>query len=325
MVLLPFLPPPPQRGGGEETPFENCAKERHLSTTNANMYTPFCTDVTSVIAPLAIEGCTDKDGEQKPAPVMVKIEGAERGKEEGTAPAATTMAPAQLACHAGGACCNCGLQSSCRTARCTFRRVGRNCMSCWCLVRCASVGPQTRQEEQRMKQSGRGRVEGQRRGKRRRGWGKGAPARARAEESGKAEHTKENGNGPRRRNVPSIPPRPGTGTRERRGDADTTGDTADGEGESGDVPGYIPNPEDLRLREVYGYWVHGNLGTHMDGGVADDRAWQGWWRDLAVMLSQRYEAPHRKVGRRFVNALVGELRGSVTGGGTRSDSSSFRR
>ena len=63
--------------------------------------TPFYTDVTSVISPLSIEGSTDEDGETKPAPVTVKIEGAERGKKGGTAPAAKTTAPAQLACHAG--------------------------------------------------------------------------------------------------------------------------------------------------------------------------------------------------------------------------------
>ena len=75
------------------------------------------------------------------------------------------------------------------------------------------------------------------------------------------------------------------------------------------MPGYVPTPEDLSLREVYRDWVHGNPGTHLDGGVVDDRAWQGWWSDLAVMPSQRYKAPSGKVGRRFVNALVGELRG----------------
>ena len=75
------------------------------------------------------------------------------------------------------------------------------------------------------------------------------------------------------------------------------------------MPGYVPTPEDLRLWEVYGHWVHGNPGTNLDGRVAEDRAWQGWWRDLAVMPSQRYEAPSRKVRRRFVNNLVGELWG----------------
>ena len=75
------------------------------------------------------------------------------------------------------------------------------------------------------------------------------------------------------------------------------------------MPGYIPIPEDLSLREFYGDWVHGNPGTHLDIRVADNGAWQEWWRDLAVMPSRQYESPIRKVGRRFVNALVGELRG----------------
>ena len=88
----------------------------------------------------------------------------------------------------------------------------------------------------------------------------------------------------------------GTGASKRRGDANTTGDTADGEGESGDVPGYVLTPEDLCLREVYGDWVHGNPGTHLDGGVKDDSAWQAWWRELAVMPSRRYDAPSGKVG-----------------------------
>ena len=50
----------------------------------------------------------------------------------------------------------------------------------------------------------------------------------------------------------------------------------DGEGGSGDVPGYVPTLEDLRLREVYRDWVHRNLGMHLDGGVTNDLAWQAW-------------------------------------------------
>ena len=57
----------------------------------------------------------------------------------------------------------------------------------------------------------------------------------------------------------------------------------EGEGASGDVPGYVPTQEDLRLWEVYGDWVHRNPGTHLDGSVADNLAWQAWWRDLAFM------------------------------------------
>ena len=75
------------------------------------------------------------------------------------------------------------------------------------------------------------------------------------------------------------------------------------------MPGYVPTPEELRLREVYGDWVHGNPGMHLDGVFAEDGLWQGWWRDLAFMPPRQYEAPIGKVGRRFVNALVEELRG----------------
>ena len=112
-----------------------------------------------------------------------------------------------------------------------------------------------------------------------------------------------------RRNVPPLPPRPGTSKKERRGDDDVTRNTADGEGESGDAPGYVPTPEDLRLREVYRDWVHGSLGTYLDGGIAEDGMWQGWWCDLALMSSRRYEATCWKVGWRYVNALVRELQG----------------
>ena len=74
------------------------------------------------------------------------------------------------------------------------------------------------------------------------------------------------------------------------------------------MPGYNPTPEDLRLQEVYGDWVHANPGTHLDGGVRGDSAWQAWWRDLVVMPSRRYDAPSGKVGRRFVGTLGEELK-----------------
>ena len=73
------------------------------------------------------------------------------------------------------------------------------------------------------------------------------------------------------------------------------------------MPGYILIPEDLRLRELYRDWVHGNPGTHLDGGVKDDSAWQAWWRDLAVIPLRRYDAPSGKVGRRFVGMLGADM------------------
>ena len=181
----PPVPPPPtaKGGGGEDTLFKNCAKKRRVGTTKANLYTPFFTDMTSLCAPLEIEGHTYEDGETKPAPATVNIEGAERGKEKGTAPATATTAPEQPACLAGGACCNCRLKSLCKTIRCACRRVGCNCLSCWCLVRCANVAPQTQQDEQRTTRKGPGDGEGQQKGKRRRGREKRAAARARAGET----------------------------------------------------------------------------------------------------------------------------------------------
>ena len=56
----------------------------------------------------------------------------------------------------------------------------------------------------------------------------------------------------------------------RKGVADVTEESAEGEGARGDEPGYAPTPEDLRLQEFYEDWVHGNPGTHLDGGVAED-------------------------------------------------------
>ena len=53
-------------------------------------------------------------------------------------------------------------------------------------------------------------------------------------------------------------------------DDDAPRNTADGEGESGNVPWYVPTPEDLCLREVYRDWVHGNPGTHLDNKIAED-------------------------------------------------------
>ena len=125
---------------------------------------------------------------------------------------------------------------------------------------------------------------------------------------GRVEHAETNENASGRRNVSRIPAQPDTGEKYRkRGDADATGDTAEGEGESGNVPGYVLTPENLRLREVYGDWFHRNQGTHLDGGVKDDSVWQAWWHDLAVMPLRRYDAPSGMVGRKFVGTLGEEM------------------
>ena len=124
-------------------------------------------------------------------PVAVKIEGAGRGKKGKTVPAVNTPAPDKPTCLAGDACCECGQQSSCKTARCGCRVAGRNCVSCRCLVRCANVTPQTRQDTlrptQRIPREGAGRQ----RGKRRQGQGRGAESTMSADKA-REEETKTN-------------------------------------------------------------------------------------------------------------------------------------
>ena len=73
--------------------------------------------------------------------------------------------------------------------------------------------------------------------------------------------------------------------------------------------GYTPAPEDLQLKEVYRDWVHSNDGNHLHGGIPDNRVWKGWWHDLTVMPSCRYEATSEKVWKRFVGDLNNKLHG----------------
>ena len=72
---------------------------------------------------------------------------------------------------------------------------------------------------------------------------------------------------------------------ERRGGSDQPLDREDGEEKRGDLPSYTQTTEDLRLKEVYRDWVHANYITHLHGGITNNEAWQGWWRDLAIMTS----------------------------------------
>ena len=168
-ISPPVPPPPSQRGEGEDAPVNNCAKKRRVGRISAHLFTPFCTEVTSLCASLEIGGHTDGDGENLPAPVAVKIEGAGRGKKGETAPAVNTPAPDKPTGLAGDACCECGQQSSCKTARCGCQVAGRNCVSCQCLVRCANVAPQTRQDTLRPTQRTTRERAGGQLGKRRRG------------------------------------------------------------------------------------------------------------------------------------------------------------
>jgi hypothetical protein len=66
---------------------------------------------------------------------------------------------------------------------------------------------------------------------------------------------------------------------------------------------------DQLLDDVYGDWPHHNNGKHLNGGVAEDAAWQRRWRWLVALPTTHYSVPKGKVGRRFIQILAAEFRG----------------
>ena len=99
----PRSSPPITKGEGVDAPFENCAKKRRVGTKNAHLYTPYCMEVISLCAPLAIEGHIDGDGEDIPAPVAVKLEGGGTGEERGYSAGSNHHGTGQT----GGSCRRC--------------------------------------------------------------------------------------------------------------------------------------------------------------------------------------------------------------------------
>ena len=92
----------------------------------------------------------------------------------------------------------------------------------------------------------------------------------------------------------------------RQGDKDTIQGRRGDDGRCDGIPahpGRTTPPGGLRRLVTH------NPGTHLDGGVRNDLAWQVWWRDLVVMPSRRYDAPSGKVGQRFVRTLGEEIKG----------------
>jgi hypothetical protein len=77
-----------------------------------------------------------------------------------------------------------------------------------------------------------------------------------------------------------------------------------------DKAGYMPTPADRQLDSVYGDHVHGNDGSHLDGGTADDLRWQRRWRRMVQASPARYSVPKGAVGRRFLAILTSEFHGA---------------
>ena len=66
------------------------------------------------------------------------------------------------------------------------------------------------------------------------------------------------------------------------------------------------------LHSVYGDSVHQDAGFDLDGGIADDALWHGYWRRLVAYPSQRYDLPrHHRCSRWFLENLADLLDGIV--------------
>ena len=115
--------------------------------------------------------------------------------------------------------------------------------------------PQTRREGTLIKENTEGET-GKGEGKRK--WRQGKP------KEDAAQHTTQSQTGTKA---------PGKGKDKSAGSREMETPPEEGEGMAGDVPGYKSTPEDLRIREVYGDWVHANPGMHLDGVVRDDSVW----------------------------------------------------
>ena len=76
--------------------------------------------------------------------------------------------------------------------------------------------------------------------------------------------------------------------------------------ENADLLGFNPERVHLLFQGVYGDFLHHNNRSHLDGGIADDAAWQRRWRRLAAQSASWYATPSGAVGRRFTEILAAE-------------------
>ena len=82
--------------------------------------------------------------------------------------------------------------------------------------------------------------------------------------------------------------------------------------ENTDLPGFHPERAHPLLQGVYGDFPHHHYGLHLDGGIADNAAWQRRWLRLAAQSASWYTTPSGAVGRRFTAILATEWRGVIS-------------
>ena len=74
--------------------------------------------------------------------------------------------------------------------------------------------------------------------------------------------------------------------------------------ENSDLPGFTPERAHLLLQGAYGDFPHHNDGSHLDGGISDNAAWQCRWRQLVAQSASWYATPSESVRRRFTEILA---------------------
>jgi hypothetical protein len=71
-----------------------------------------------------------------------------------------------------------------------------------------------------------------------------------------------------------------------------------------DLPEYVVTEADHRLDKVYGDHTHSNAGTHLAGGVDQDKLWQNRWLETMQLATTTYTVPKGRIGRRFCKYLT---------------------
>ena len=79
--------------------------------------------------------------------------------------------------------------------------------------------------------------------------------------------------------------------------------------ENADLLGFTPERAHLLLQRVYGYFLHHNNRSHLEGGAADDALWHRCWRRLSAQSESWYATPSGAVGCRFTEIFAAEWQG----------------
>jgi hypothetical protein len=188
-------------------------------------------------------------------------------------------------------CCNCTIQSKCKTKGCSCFSAGKPCTCCLNIANCCNTDVLKQSYCKPTAAIIPGNDESQ------------APVIAGDLTAAKSETDDKSSNETERESVEDDESR-----------STPVGEEKEEEKKRnvGDLPGAIISDADLQLYGVYGDYVHQNPGQHLDGGIADDKLWQNYWRRLIVYHSLTYDAPNGAVGRRFVDMLAVLVEGIVS-------------